>query len=174
MLGLVRDISMALCKTAVTPVHKHWSYCSLALSHRLINLPSTVHPMNYTHCLVWHCLVVVMSSVSSECMWWSTYPYPSGLLHWYWGNHIRLQCQWKDSERCNFHSRKWIWVWRLQHGSHFVSASKCWLIFPYLDLSLPFLVTFPLPCVVFVFLLNFLWSPYCWRLGLCFRCLWFN
>ena len=27
-------ISMALCKTAVTPLLTHWSYCSLALSHR--------------------------------------------------------------------------------------------------------------------------------------------
>ena len=27
-------ISMALCKTAVTPLLMHWSYCSLALSHR--------------------------------------------------------------------------------------------------------------------------------------------
>ena len=29
-------ISMALCKTAVTPVHQQWSYCSLALSHRYV------------------------------------------------------------------------------------------------------------------------------------------
>ena len=28
--------SMALCKTAVTPVLTHWSYCSLALSHWII------------------------------------------------------------------------------------------------------------------------------------------
>ena len=27
-------ISMAQCKTAVTPLLTHWSYCSLALSHR--------------------------------------------------------------------------------------------------------------------------------------------
>ena len=27
-------ISMAWCKTAVTPLLMHWSYCSLALSHR--------------------------------------------------------------------------------------------------------------------------------------------
>ena len=27
-------ISVALCKTVVTPVLMHWSYCSLALSHR--------------------------------------------------------------------------------------------------------------------------------------------
>ena len=28
--------SMAWCKTAVTPVRKQWSYCSLALKHRCI------------------------------------------------------------------------------------------------------------------------------------------
>ena len=28
--------SMALCKTAVTPLLTHWSYCSLALSHRVV------------------------------------------------------------------------------------------------------------------------------------------
>ena len=33
-------ISMALCKTAVTPLLTHWSYCSLALSHRY-GVPST-------------------------------------------------------------------------------------------------------------------------------------
>ena len=30
----VKYILMALCKTAVTPVHQQWSYCSLALSYR--------------------------------------------------------------------------------------------------------------------------------------------
>ena len=30
---LIKAISRALCKTAVTPVHWQWSYCSLALSH---------------------------------------------------------------------------------------------------------------------------------------------
>ena len=29
-------ISMSYCKTAVTPVHQQWSYCSIALSHRYI------------------------------------------------------------------------------------------------------------------------------------------
>ena len=29
-----RRISMVLCKTAVTPLLTHWSYCSLALSYR--------------------------------------------------------------------------------------------------------------------------------------------
>ena len=28
-----KTVMMALCKTAVTPVCQHWSYCSLALSH---------------------------------------------------------------------------------------------------------------------------------------------
>ena len=31
---MVYPISMALCKTAVTPLLMHWSYCSFALSHR--------------------------------------------------------------------------------------------------------------------------------------------
>ena len=31
-------ISMAKCKTAVTPLLTHWSYCSLALSHRFVDL----------------------------------------------------------------------------------------------------------------------------------------
>ena len=30
----VRFMSMAYCKSALTPVLKHWSYCSLALSHQ--------------------------------------------------------------------------------------------------------------------------------------------
>ena len=30
----LKFISMALCKTAATPLLTHWSYCSLALSHR--------------------------------------------------------------------------------------------------------------------------------------------
>ena len=29
----ILDISMTQCKTAVTPLLMHWSYCSLALSH---------------------------------------------------------------------------------------------------------------------------------------------
>ena len=31
--GHPKSISMAQCKTAVTPLLTHWSYCSLALSH---------------------------------------------------------------------------------------------------------------------------------------------
>ena len=31
-------ISMILCKTAVTPVHKQLSYCSLGLSHRYTHM----------------------------------------------------------------------------------------------------------------------------------------
>ena len=33
------EISMAYCKTATTPLLTHWSYCSLALSHRYGVLP---------------------------------------------------------------------------------------------------------------------------------------
>ena len=32
--ALQRNISMAQCNTAVTPLLTHWSYCSLALRHR--------------------------------------------------------------------------------------------------------------------------------------------
>ena len=34
-------ISMALCKTAVTPLLTHWSYCSLALSQRYVEGPGS-------------------------------------------------------------------------------------------------------------------------------------
>ena len=33
------NISMTQCKTAVTPLLTHWSYCSLALSHRYSHVP---------------------------------------------------------------------------------------------------------------------------------------
>ena len=33
-LVICHNICMAYCKTAVTPLLSHWSYCSLALSHR--------------------------------------------------------------------------------------------------------------------------------------------
>ena len=37
--------SMALCKTAVTPLPTHWSHCSLALNHRSVSMtgPSITH-----------------------------------------------------------------------------------------------------------------------------------
>ena len=34
----VRRISMAWCKTAVTPLLTHWSYCSLALNYRYVEV----------------------------------------------------------------------------------------------------------------------------------------
>ena len=37
-----RNISMAKCKTAVTPLLMHWSYCSLALSHRYHQYSSVI------------------------------------------------------------------------------------------------------------------------------------
>ena len=161
-----RNTTMPQYKTAVTPVLMHWSYCSLARSHRFINLPYTIHPMNYIHSSFWLCFVVVS-------FWWihiihlpifirtaSLVPRQS---------YNASECQWSDYERCNFHSRKWKWKWYLQNGSRLVSTWKCWILFIYLDLSLLFLVTFPLSCVVFVFLLNVFLSPY-WaleiRLGL--------
>ena len=38
---------MAQHKTAVTPVHMHWSYCSLTLSHRYADLLSIRPPGTY-------------------------------------------------------------------------------------------------------------------------------
>ena len=38
-LGIFRAILMAQRKTAVTPLQTHWSYCSLALSHRYRSVP---------------------------------------------------------------------------------------------------------------------------------------
>ena len=35
-------ILMAPCKTAATPVRKHWSCCSLALSHRFVLITASV------------------------------------------------------------------------------------------------------------------------------------
>ena len=46
---------MALCKIAVIPVHKQWSYCSFALSHQL-----TLHQTKYKTC---RCIISVMSCV---------------------------------------------------------------------------------------------------------------
>ena len=34
-------ISMAYCKTTVTPLLTHWSYCSLTLSHRYVSVASS-------------------------------------------------------------------------------------------------------------------------------------
>ena len=36
VIPLSRCISIAQCKTAVTPLLMHWSYCSLVLSHRYV------------------------------------------------------------------------------------------------------------------------------------------
>ena len=54
------DKSMAQCKTAVTPLLMHWSYCSLALSHRNVQHAATTwsHYLNQwllvIKCLFWH------------------------------------------------------------------------------------------------------------------------
>ena len=42
-------ISMASCKTAVTPVRQQWSYCSLALNHRSV-LRRILHPIETCPC----------------------------------------------------------------------------------------------------------------------------
>ena len=46
-------ILMALCKTAVTPLLLHWSYCSLALSHRYMHIciwdEQNIHEMFTLH-----------------------------------------------------------------------------------------------------------------------------
>ena len=56
-------ISMAQCKTVVTPLLTHWSYCSLALSHRYtpyrvgrLNMSDTCHNCrwrNRIRCATW-------------------------------------------------------------------------------------------------------------------------
>ena len=54
--------SMAKCKTAVTPLLTHWSYCSLALSHRDI--------------VIWNHVVYVQSTAIitwSNTTWFGTY-----------------------------------------------------------------------------------------------------
>ena len=47
---IINIISMAWCKTAVTPLLTHWSYCSLALSHRYVECTAyqsstCIHPI---------------------------------------------------------------------------------------------------------------------------------
>ena len=46
------DISMAPCKTVVSPLHKQWRYCSLALSHRYVVVWS------HWCCYIASCIVV--------------------------------------------------------------------------------------------------------------------
>ena len=45
----------------------------------------TVHPIKYAHCFVMLWFLVVISWVASGLVR-SVDPYPSGLLHWHWGN----------------------------------------------------------------------------------------
>ena len=42
-------ISMSLCKTAVTPLLTHWSYCSLAPRHRFVRLALQGIPVRHTN-----------------------------------------------------------------------------------------------------------------------------
>ena len=44
---LINDTSMAYCKTTVTPLLTHWSYCSLALSHRHIPVAWCWNPQKW-------------------------------------------------------------------------------------------------------------------------------
>ena len=70
--SISHPIWTAQCKTAVTPLLTHWSYCSLVLSHR------------YAHGFVLLCFGVVISSG----LMWFIYPYLSGLFHRHWGNQM--------------------------------------------------------------------------------------
>ena len=73
----------------------HWSYCSLAFSHRhngvkhvyfnpnqlctkLVQCHLQYIPRNMHTVFALLCFVVVIH--------WPIFPYPSGLLHWHWGN----------------------------------------------------------------------------------------
>ena len=61
-------ISMAWCKTAVTPLLTHWSYCRLALSHWCI----------LTHCSDWMfatlcCVACITHSILSAVRWRDMY-----------------------------------------------------------------------------------------------------
>ena len=72
------NISMVLCKTAVTPFLTHWNYCSLALSH------------GYVLCVPWSmhtaCCSFLMMLLSYRPKWITTmFTYPSGLLNLQWG-----------------------------------------------------------------------------------------
>ena len=49
---ILMKILMAKCKTAVTPLLSHWSYCSLALSH------SVTHPIGSRHGKYWKCTLI--------------------------------------------------------------------------------------------------------------------
>ena len=48
-LGLVMHILMTLCKNAVTPVCKQWSYCSVVLSHRLCVMKNSSNFHSYEY-----------------------------------------------------------------------------------------------------------------------------
>ena len=54
-------ISMAKCKTALTPLLTHWSYCSLALSHRYAWFNLHEEKMLLSHC--WNAM-----NVHSKCI----------------------------------------------------------------------------------------------------------
>ena len=60
---LVRNggiISMAWCKTAVTPLLTHWSYCNLALSHRFVVCSQPAdrqHPARWCYAWGYNCLL---------------------------------------------------------------------------------------------------------------------
>ena len=60
-------ISMALCKTAVSPLPTHWRYCSLALRHRYISLClAFVAVLPRPPWLCYHYNDVIMGAIASQ------------------------------------------------------------------------------------------------------------
>ena len=60
----VTPISMAWSKTTITPLLTHWSYCSLALSHRYIPCYFYYGSLSFMIFNVWH--------KTSDCSWVQT------------------------------------------------------------------------------------------------------
>ena len=103
---------MAYRKTAVTPLLTHWSYCSLALSHRdvllllqlchwfvaiydihskmISNSNLAKSHFHITHFTVQYIPRNMHTVFALLCfvvvIHWLIFPYPSGLLHWHCGN----------------------------------------------------------------------------------------
>ena len=72
----------------VYPIKYALLCCALCLSHQIctVVLCFVFIPSNM-HCCGVLCVVMLMLSVISGFMR-CIYPYSSGLLHWYWGNHM--------------------------------------------------------------------------------------
>ena len=54
-IQMLKCMSMALCKTSVTPLLAHWSYCSLALNHlyAIFGVQHRSEIQWYQHCRGW-------------------------------------------------------------------------------------------------------------------------